>query len=946
MSEHEADNPIESEDMLADDSPAESDDSLESRIESAVADARANDLPFDELTLSQLVAMFLRAPRRTWGAFASVVRPRRSNASAPDQPLTVSALQPEKALELRDIDQHAAVLSARPRNLIGDRRQLQLGLYIAALMLAWWASASLRTVATEGTGFMVSIGLMILAFFLWLIGMAAGNWADLQQWWQNRDGWLLPELVTRAIVGVIALIGLSFLFDSMDEPVSEVDRILNMVGPGLALLVGAGLVWLLLDAIFARLRWSASKRKREEEKPDAATEGPATLQLPWYMRIHPARVLLLVGGIGFSGLVWFDTDGNSFQTLTFYLWLASIIMIALAISPDMWGVWRWLKRLMTDIGHFHWRKHGLALLAFVVIMVIGVHMRLQDLHELPAEMTSDHVELLLDAVKVLNGERDIFFANNGGREPVQMYLMALLSLAPGLGINHNTLKLLAAFESILTIPLMIWLGRELAGPDRRRLGWYIGFVLAVLLATSYWHLTITRQALRIVLMPLQMSLVLIFLIRAVRYNTRADYILTGLMLGFGLYMYQAMRMVPVLIVMVVLLAAYLRGRTLGDWFRYGVNLVILALVSLVVFLPMLHYSVEQPEQFWRRTAGRILGDDVIQEVAEDGSIQMREPSIAERVDAFSQNVPQLMSNTRNVLMMFHIRGDGAWINGVPGTPALSTHAAALFILGLAACLALALKTRDPAYAMLPIIVLVMLLPSSLSIAFPNENPSNTRSSGAMPAALLIAALPLGLFIERTLQSQARRIGVLLAAGFTLLVVVGSYLETHDVYFGLMPDSYEISTFNYSEVGQIMYGQALSGDVPYGNMFMIASPHWWDHRAVGLDAGIEGIWPNGVYDYDGTDDLTRSVDYLPHFIRDALMRSDRFAFDPNSDIEIFYNATDEVTANQLQAWFPQGRVTYYDSPHERRKFYRFTIPALGLDAVNAFLTENLPFSPSG
>lgn len=945
MSEHEADNPIESEDMLAEDAPAESDDSLEARIESAVADVRANDLPFDELTLSQLVAMFLRAPRRTWGAFASVVRPRWSRTASPEQPLTVSALEPE-ATVTQSASGQLSVSFVRPRGLIGDRKQLQLGLYIAAMMLAWWASASLRTVATQGTGLTVSIGLMILAFFLWLIGMAAGNWSNVQQWWQNRDGWLLPELVTRVIVGVVALIGLSFLFDSMDEPISDLDRILNMVGPGLVLLVGAGLVWLLLDAIFARLRWSASKRKRADEMPDSAPEVSSVDTLPWYMRIHPVRVLLLVGGIGFSGLVWFDTDGNSFQTLTFYLWLASITMIALALSPDMFGNWRWLKRLMTDIGQFHWRKHGLALIVFFVIMVIGVHLRLQDLHELPAEMTSDHVELLLDAVKVLNGERDIFFANNGGREPVQMYLMALLSLVPGLGINHNTLKLLAALESILTIPVMMWLGRELAGPDRRRLGWYVGFVLAALLATSYWHLTITRLALRIILMPLQMSLILIFLIRAVRYNTRADYILTGLMLGFGLYMYQAMRMVPVVIVMVVFLAAYMRGRTLADWFRYGVNLVILALVSLVVFLPMLHYSVEQPEQFWRRTAGRLLGDDVIQEVAEDGTIQMREPSIAERIDAFSQNVPQLMSNTRNVLMMFHIRGDGAWINGVPGTPGLSTHAAALLILGLAACLALSLKTRDPAYAMLPIIVLVMLLPSSLSIAFPNENPSNTRSSGAMPAALLIAALPLGLFIERALQSQARRIGALLAAGFTLLVVVGSYLETHDVYFGLMPNSYEISTFNYSEVGQIMYGQALSGDVPYGNMFMIASPHWWDHRAVGLEAGIEEIWPNGVYDYDGTDDLTRSVDYLPHFIRDALMRSDRFAFDPNSDIEIFYNATDDVTANQLQAWFPQGRETYYDSPHERRKFYRFTIPALGLDAVNAFLTENLPFSPSG
>lgn len=936
MSEHDADNPIESTDLSSDDQITE--DSLEARIENAVAEARANDLPFDELTLSQLVAMFMQAPRRTWGTFLAVVRPRWMAPQSQEQAATPAATS-EPVAEF--VAPESSASPGRRRNLIGDRTMLQMGLYIVAIMLSWWASASLRTVVTEESGAAFSIGLMVLAFFLWLAAMAIGSRNSLREWWEGRDGWLVPELVARAIVILTALIGLSFLFDSMDEPVNEVDRILNMVGPGLALLIGAGLVWLVLDAVFARLRWGATKLKRasDVEAPDDVEDD--VLNLPWYMRIHPARVLLLFGGISFSGLVWFDTDANSFETVTFYLWLASIIMIALAITPDMLGIWRWFRRLMADFGQFHWRRHGPAVLAFIVIMVVGVHLRLQDLHELPSEMTSDHVELVLDAVKVLNGERDIFFANNGGREPVQMYLMALLSMVPGLGINHDTLKLLAALESILTIPLMLWLGRELAGPERRRLGWYLGFILAALLATSYWHLTVTRLALRIVLMPLQMSLILIFLVRAVRYNHRADYILTGIMLGFGLYMYQAMRMVPVAIVLAVLLAAYLRGHTLRDWFHYGVNLVVLALMALIVFLPMLHYSVEQPEQFWRRTAGRLLGDDVIQEVAEDGSITSRDPSLAERVDAFSKNVPQLMSNMRNALMMFQIRGDGAWINGVPGTQALSTHAGALFVLGLAACLALTLRTRDPAYAMLPMIVLIMLLPSALSIAFPNENPSNTRASGALPVALLISALPLGVFIDWAIHSQMKRIGLVLSAVVTVLVVSGSYFETHDVYFGQMPQSYEISTFNYSEVGQIMYGLALSGDVPYGNMFMIASPHWWDHRAVGLEAGIEGIWPNGVYDYDGNDDLTRSIDYLPYFIRDGLIRGNQFVFDPNSNIEVFYNVSDEVTATQLREWFPQGHVTFYDSPHERRKFYRFTIPALGLEAVNEFLADKVP-----
>ena len=47
------------------------------------------------------------------------------------------------------------------------------------------------------------------------------------------------------------------------------------------------------------------------------------------------------------------------------------------------------------------------------------------------------------------------------------------------------------------------------------------------------------------------------------------------------------------------------------------------------------------------------------------------------------------------------------------------------------------------WALLPLI-LIMMLPSALSIAYPIENPSATRMSGTLPGVYLLAALPLAL----------------------------------------------------------------------------------------------------------------------------------------------------------------------------------------------------------
>ena len=160
-------------------------------------------------------------------------------------------------------------------------------------------------------------------------------------------------------------------------------------------------------------------------------------------------------------------------------------------------------------------------------MAIGTYFRLVDLSSTPPEMTSDHVEKLLDVNRVLHGETNVFFANNHGRDAIQFYALALMSYIPGLDLNFTLLKLLTMLEGLITLPVLWWMGREVIGKDEPRLGNAVGLTMAALVAVSYWHEMLSRLGLRIVLTPLFIALVIIFLARAVRYNRRSDFIYAG-----------------------------------------------------------------------------------------------------------------------------------------------------------------------------------------------------------------------------------------------------------------------------------------------------------------------------------------------------------------------------------------------------------------------------------
>lgn len=657
--------------------------------------------------------------------------------------------------------------------------------------------------------------------------------------------------------------------------------------PGALLLLAGLTLWLLADL---RYPWP-----RDAEIEGSDSPSPAR---PHARRMRSA----LLAGLC-SLLAWRFTAGNSFTLVGLVAWAASIALWCHALlpaSPSLRDVWRRLSARWRQVSH----EDALAL---TLILLLAAGMRLGQLDGVMPEMSSDHVEKIRDAWRVAQGERDVFFANIGGREPLQMYAMALLAQLPGQGFNFYTLKLLSALEGIVAVLLIALAARSLIGGRETRIaGWMAGALVAV----AYWHVVLSRMGLRIVLTTIVATLLLYWLNRALRHNRRADFLATGLVAGLGLYSYQAARMLP-LVIALALALAWLRCNP--DRRRALLrNAAALVLVALAAAVPLAGYALEHPQEFWRRTTSRVLGDEAVKA---DETL-----APGEGTAGFGATLERLAGNMRNALLMFNWKGDIAWINGAPGRPALDPFTGALFLAGLVAWARRIWRERSVTALLVPLALFIMLLPSALALSFPHENPSHTRASGALPAVMLIAALPLTQLVGQLRQNLRGRAGKVGAAALVLLLLAGALGESHGRYFVENRRAWERATFPYSTAGQVLAAFVAVSEAP-GNAFVIAWPHWWDHRAVGIEAGLME-WPNAIPEGD----------QVPDFLSAALAREGPYRLNPEREFLFFLTPADEESLAILRRHFPEGQLQHRRSELERHEFLLYRVPAPGIDRL--------------
>ncbi len=674
--------------------------------------------------------------------------------------------------------------------------------------------------------------------------------------------WLLrvlrwPAIIFLAVLGNFAL---------RDQPA---------LGVGLWALAVAGLGWALMQ---------------ERTLLDAAVPNPITpaTTSPWTVRVGVLGAVVVAAGLAF----W-TAGGNRFTPLGVTAWLAAMGLWLAAVwhgnaLTAFSQAGRTLARTFTEGRTVHFRPVMVLVLG---ALLVGAYFRLAEIDTLPIEMTSDHVEKLMDVADLmLAGEHKIFFERNTGREPLQFYWTALVATVFGTDVSHLSLKLGTALLGLLMLPAAFLLGRELEDDT-------FGLFLLALAAISFWHVAISRVGLRFPLYPLFVAPVLYLLLRGLQRRSRNHFVLAGLVLGISLFGYSPIRVLP--LAMLAVVGVYALWPVAHGWRQHLLaNTVLMFITAALVALPLARYALDNPAMFGERMASRLVGEY--------------------DVTVTGNPVVIFLQNNLNAALMFHWQGDIVWVNTLMGEPVLDAVTGGLLILGLAFAGVRLVTRRDWRMAALLVSVPILLLPSTLALAFPQENPSVVRAGGAIPVIMALAAYPLWLAWRRVTHLTAFDLARPLTA-LALVAVLGvAAWQNHTNYFVRYPQLYRANAENASEIGAVI--RAFANSVgSYDTAAVRPYPHWVDTRAVSMYAGhYWADFPPAMHDSAVQfNDLNRWVDDP---------RTRLFILHPD-DVAGLRNDGAPPTLPELRRLYPTGTLSRYASSRgPSHDFYLYVVPA--------------------
>ncbi|MGC9468642.1 MAG: ArnT family glycosyltransferase [Anaerolineae bacterium] len=385
---------------------------------------------------------------------------------------------------------------------------------------------------------------------------------------------------------------------------------------------------------------------------------------------------------------------------------------------------------------------------FTALLLIATLLRFLALPDFPPGVSHDEVAEILIAEGILEGQHAIFFKEAYGQEPLFLYLVAPMRALLGREI------LALRFVSASTGVLVVAAGARLA---KRLFNTRTALITAAGLSVILWPIFWSRVGLRGMLLPLMMCLGADRLWLVVRRERPyRDAALGGLWFGLSAYTYSAARGVLFVLLGFALLIVLLDGPNFRRRWR---ALLLLAAVAALIALPLVGYLM------WNK------------------EVQSRVHEVDAPLQALKQvDLGPVLGNLGRVLGMFTIRGDATERNNYPNRPVFVEPIwGGLFWFGVLLAL---LRFRDVRFAFLMVWLVVMLLPSVVTI----EAPNFVRTLGALPVVMILPAVAADACLDWlcTLKRRPVLVGQLgLAAAF--LVNVGLTTRAYFVRWPRIPE---------------------------------------------------------------------------------------------------------------------------------------------------------------
>lgn len=419
-------------------------------------------------------------------------------------------------------------------------------------------------------------------------------------------------------------------------------------------------------------------------------------------------------------------------------------------------------------------KHK-TIFTLTIITLIASFFRLWQITQLPGGLFPDEAANGLDVNSILRGDRSPFFERGNGREGLFFYLLAFSVEIFGRGPWQH--HIVSASIGIFEVIALFFLARRMFGSKTAALA-------AFFMATSTWHVTLSRTAFRAIMIPLFTTLIFYYIVKFIQDRTDRQKIwsaiLAGAFFALGFYTYIAYRII--LIILPALLAAliWVKYRSLRQTYEmllsYKKYFIISAISFLIFFAPLGYYFLSHPGSF----VGRSGQVSVFTKSLNHGDVIGTIITVAEKT-AFS----------------FFTEGDLNWRHNVSGMPFLPPAVSIFFLTGLVYAIYRSIKYiyyrtdfRDGKYLILVFWFFAMLIPELMTA---EGIPHGLRLIGAIPAVFIFPAIILAKITTYTLNkfknnSTAANLVTFTLAFYIALIFTGSY-KAYFVFYANSPEAY-------------------------------------------------------------------------------------------------------------------------------------------------------------
>lgn len=412
-----------------------------------------------------------------------------------------------------------------------------------------------------------------------------------------------------------------------------------------------------------------------------------------------------------------------------------------------------------------WAKAGIAV---ALVTALAFFLRVYDIQQYPPGLFPDEAVNGEDALSILHGDIRPFYSGNNGREGLFFYLQAALIKIFGIGVWQ--MHLASVIVGTLTV-LAIYFATQVY------FGRLAGLLSALFLATSSWHLTLSRTGFRAILIPLFLSLFTACVgltVSAVQEKrTRTSYVyalLSGIFFSAGFYTYIAYRaMVGAVLGVVVLLLLAALHPNIGfpHVRRYGKQTLVAIILGALTLAPLALYFIHHPDEFIGRASQVSIFNKDLQREVGGGTL-----------------IGTLAYTTNKTMLSFFSQGDTNWRHNVAGYPLLNPLVGFLFILGIFWTMKgtwdvfrRILNGTEVHLGMAYPYLLLMLFGMMLPVVTTAEGMPHALRSIGMAAPIYILAGTAGAVVLRWVFAWGRRrrvLGTVYGVAAGLLIVSSMY----------------------------------------------------------------------------------------------------------------------------------------------------------------------------